>query len=469
MSHPGSAKPKAPLLRAESWLMLVIGFVFGLAAVVFVPPFVTFDGPNHYLRALQVSEGQIRAEAYSQRGIGGSIPHSHADFENTMLWNYYLRPGHNFMDRRQWETLSNQEAQTPGTRAVEFTNTAVYSPVNYMFQAAGMALAAGLSPAPLLANWLGCLFNLAGYLLLVVIALECLPRFRRGVLLLASSPLIVIQAASLSTDPINFALPLLVIALAWRLRTTEVGNPILEMLVLLALGILVTLLKPTLVGVLLCLPFIPARRMGCSGSAMTAGLIIYFVVVARVWLAWNGPYLDTDIARWFDPTRQPMSVHRQWLLDNPLRFAKPFFFMLRHDLVGQWPRLYGDPGDWVSAGVYSLNAGLSIVFLAGILACACWEAPVDRTWAAAMAAVALVLLVLTALAIWMAFGEVRMAFVPGLVGRYLLVPVLACAILWAERFHTGIPRLRNGLFWAALAANAVGLAAIVIPVAGRTW
>src|SRR5476649_445328 len=50
-------KEAAPLLRKESWAMLVVGFVFGLAAVVFVPPFVTYDGPNHFLRALQVSQG----------------------------------------------------------------------------------------------------------------------------------------------------------------------------------------------------------------------------------------------------------------------------------------------------------------------------------------------------------------------------------------------------------------------------
>ncbi|HZZ18703.1 MAG TPA: DUF2142 domain-containing protein [Opitutaceae bacterium] len=469
MSVPDTPKPKAPLLRQESWILLLVGFVFGLGAVVFVPPFVGFDGPNHYLRALQVSEGRARAHVYSERAVGGALPRSHTDFETTILWNFYLRPGHDYLDRRQWELLSSQESQIQGERDVEFTNTAVYSPVNYAFQAAGMALAAGLSPSPLLANWLGCLFNLAGYLLLVVIALECVPRFRRGILLLASSPLIFIQAASLSADPINFALPLLVIVLAWRLRTTDVANPVLEMLVLLLLGILVALLKPVMVAVLICVLFVPARRMGCSVSAKAATLFIYFVVIARVWLEWNGPYVDTDIARWFDPSRPPMEVHRQWLLDYPLRFAKPFLHLLRHDIVSQWPHFYGDPGDWVSAGAYPFNRILSVVFLVGFLACAKWEGATDGQWLAAMAATAYVLLYLMSLTIWMAFGEVRMDFVPGLVGRYFIIPVLAFGIVWAERFHSGLPRLRSDLFWAALVANAAGLAAIIIPVAARTW
>ncbi|HEY5228000.1 MAG TPA: DUF2142 domain-containing protein, partial [Opitutaceae bacterium] len=175
--QPGRAAK--PFLRSESWAMLVIGFVFGLAAVVFVPPFVTYDGPNHFLRALQVSRGGMRPVQFSERAVGGFLPRSHADFENTVLWNYYLRPDRTYMDRRMWEEISDQETLVAGARPVEFTNTAVYSPVNYAFQASGMWLAAGLSPSPLLANWIGCLFNLAGYLLLVVIAIECVPRFQR--------------------------------------------------------------------------------------------------------------------------------------------------------------------------------------------------------------------------------------------------------------------------------------------------
>jgi Predicted membrane protein (DUF2142) len=462
-------KEAAPLLRKESWAMLVVGFVFGLAAVVFVPPFVTYDGPNHFLRALQVSEGEMRPVQFSERAVGGILPRSHADFENTVLWNYYLRLDRSYMDRRQWEDLSNQEVSVTGSRPVEFTNTAVYSPVNYAFQACGMWLAAGLSPSPLLANWIGCLFNLAGYLLLVVIAIECAPRFQRGILLLASSPLIVVQAASLSADAINFALPLAVVAIAWRLREGEANYPRLEFAGLLGLGILVVLLKPVLAAVLLCLLFVPAARLGCSSRERLTVLGLYFFVAGCTWLGWNSTYFDTDIARWFDPSRPPMAVHKQWLLENPLRFARPFLSVLRHDLVAQWPHLYGDPGDWVSRASYPVNAALSFVFLAGFMGCGSWERRTDGSWALALFATALALIFLTALAIWMAFGAVRMDFVPGMVGRYLLVPALVCGIAWAECFHHGFGKLRNGLFWTALAANAAGLAVIVVPVAIRTW
>ncbi|HEY5229107.1 MAG TPA: DUF2142 domain-containing protein, partial [Opitutaceae bacterium] len=294
-------------------------------------------------------------------------------------------------------------------------------------------------------------------------------RFQRGILLLASSPLIVVQAASLSADAINFALPLAFIAIAWRLREGEADHPRPEFAVLLGLGILVALLKPVLIAVLPCLVLVPAARLGFSSRFKAAALGLYFLVLGCCWLAWNSPYFGTDIARWFDPSRASMAVHKQWFLENPLRFAKPFLSMLRHDLVAQWPHLYGDPGDWVSRASYPVNAALSLVFLAGFMGCGSWEKGTDRTWASGLFAAAFALMFLTALAIWMAFGAVRMDFVPGMVGRYLLVPALACGIAWAEWFHHGFGKLRKSLFWAALAANAVGLAAIIIPVASRTW
>jgi hypothetical protein len=437
--------------------------------MVLVPPVVTYDGPNHYLRALQVSEGHLRAERFSERAVGGTLPNSHIDFLNSILRNYYWGSGADFMERGQWEAISSQEERVPGERRVEFTNTAIYSPVNYAFQALGMRLAGSLSPSPLLANWTGCLFNLAGYLLLVFLAIECAPQYRRGILLLSSSPLLLIQAASLSADAVNYALPLLVLAWSWRLCVAEVSHPAREIAGVFALGLLVALLKPTLVAILPCLLLIPARRLGMSGLAKAAGLSAYFLLAAGVWYAWNRAYLDVDVARWYVPAREALAAKKQWLHEHPLGFATPFLSVLTHDLADQWPHLYGDPGDWISKGAYRLNAALSLVFLVGFLGCASWSGAPRRAWAAGMLAMAFVQVFLTALALWLAFGSVGMPVVPRFVGRYLFVPVLGFGMAWAEMLHGGYPRARSLLFWAALAANAAGLAAIVAPVALRTW
>jgi uncharacterized membrane protein len=416
-----------------------------------------------------VSEGHLRAERFSERAVGGILPSSHTDFLNSLLRSYYWSHNASFLNRGQWEAISSQEERVPGTRRVEFTNTAIYSPVNYAFQALGMRLADALSPSPLLANWVGCLFNLAGYLLLVVLAIECAPRFRRGILLLSSSPLLLVQAASLSADAINYALPLLVLAWAWRLRVCEVAHPARELAGALSLGLLVALLKPNLAAMLACFLLVPARRFAGAGLARAAGLSAYFLAVAGIWIAWNRANLDVDVARWYVPSREALSAKKQWFLANPIGFARPLAGVLTHDLTGQWSHFYGDPGDWVSSAVLRLNAALSLVFLAGFLGCASWIGAPSRAWAAGMLGTALVQIILTALALWLAFGAVGTDVVPRFVGRYLFVPVLGFGMAWAEMFHRGYPRARSLLFWAALAANAAGLAAIVAPMAARTW
>jgi uncharacterized membrane protein len=456
-------------LRIESRLAILIGVLFGIPAVIFVPPVATFDGPNHYLRALQVSEGQMRAERFSERAVGGILPRSHADFVNSMLWNYYWRAGADFMRRGQWQDLSSQEARVAGSRPVEFTNTAIYSPVNYAFQSTGMRLAAVLSPEPLLACRMGCLFNLAGYLLLVMLAIECTPRFQQGILLLATCPLLMTQAFSLSADAINFALPLLLFAWTWRLRFQDVKHPFGELAAVFSLGLLVTLLKPTLFVTLGCLVLVPARYFGGSRFAKAASLSLFSLVAAGVWFAWNRAYVDVDVARWFDPGRPAMAVQEHWFIGNPLRFAGPFLYLVTHDLAGLWPHLYGDPGSWISRDIYRFNAALSVIFLAGFLGCASWNERPSRAWAAGMLIISSALVLTTGLTLWLTFGAVGMGFIPGFVGRYLFVPVLGVGMAWAEFSHHGFLKTRKVLFWSALAANAVGLAAIVVPVAIRTF
>jgi hypothetical protein len=459
---------KLPLLK-ESRLVLLFGLVLGTPAAVLVPPLVTYDGPTQYFRALQVSEGTVRAGHGVDRALGGILPSSQCDFVTTLLWNYYTHPRRSFLDRERWHEISSQSATVQGSRPVEFTNTAIYSPVNYGFQALGVLVASGLSREPLLAVWMGCLFNLMGYLLLVVFAIECAPRFRRCILLMATTPLLLIQAASISADAINFALPLLVLAWTWRLRSDQVKHPRSEFISLLALGVLVALLKPTLFAILPCLLLVPARYFGGAPHAKALGLLGYFILVLGAWALWNRPYLDTDIALWFDRTGQPMAVQKELLRQNPLSFIPPFLNFLRHDLVGLWPHLYGDDGNWVSPRVYELNVFLSLVFLPGFLGSSLRSESADLAWAGGMAAVALGMLVLTALTLWVAFGNATMETIPDLAGRYLFLPAMGVGIACAEVFHRGKPRTWNALYLAALGANAAGLAAVIVPVAIRTW
>ena len=64
--------------------------------------------------------------------------------------------------------------------------------------------------SPLWASRAACGLSLPFYLTLVIFALETMPRFQTGLLLIATSPLLLIQSSTLSTDGINFAVLLCV-------------------------------------------------------------------------------------------------------------------------------------------------------------------------------------------------------------------------------------------------------------------
>jgi hypothetical protein len=453
-------------LRLESRLALLVGALFGLPAVFLVPPAATFDGPSHYFRALQVSQGRMRPEYYSETAVGGTLPRSHVDFVNTLWRSYWV--GRDFGTIPGWSALAARSLKDAGATRVEFTNTAIYSPANYALQATGMRAASWLTPSPLAAHWAACLCNLAGYLGLVVAAIELLPRFRWGALLLATCPLAVIQAASVSADPINFAAPLLVMASAWRLRAQAARASAVDLAVVLSAGLVTVLLKPTAAASLACVALIPGRHFG-PRRAKFGYLCAYFLCAAGAWYAWNRANMNVDVARWFEPDHPPLAAQKAWFIGDPRRFIEPFrYLLLANDLAPQWPHMFCDVGGWIPPGLYKPLSWLSLVVLAGLVACGSWREPADWRWAAVLAFQSFAILFLVALALWVSFGTVGAHHVPGFTGRYLPPIAMGLAAAGAEAWHSGLPRLRLGLSWAALAANCVGLTAILASIASRT-
>jgi uncharacterized membrane protein len=451
-------------LSAESRLLLLLGLAFGLPAVVLVPPAITYDGPSHYFRALQVSEGTVRATAFSARAVGGVLPAGHAAFING-LWSAYWHQ-HDVGTLGEWAVRSRQAGAQREREPVEFTNTAVYSPLNYLFAALGMRVATWLSPSPLLASRLGCLANLLGYLALMVLALERIPRYRAGLLLLSTSPLLLIQAASLSTDAVNHALPALLIAWVWAVRVQAPARPRQDLAVIAALSLLLALLKPTALVTLACLPWLPT---GLFGSLRAKAVFLGATILGAlaVWYLWNRANLTVDVAGWFDGSRLPAAAQQEWFLGDPRHFGPPFLHLLRYNLLPQWPHLFADVGGWIPDRLYLFLDVLSFVYLTALLLAPGWEGRTDWSWAAAMVAQAAATVVLLALTLWLAFGKREVVFVPGVVGRYLTVVVLGLAIAVAELWHHRLGRLRQGLFGLGLLGNAAGLAAILGSIGSR--
>ncbi len=449
-------------LSLESRLALLIGLFFGGWAVVVVPPVITFDGPGHFYRALQVTRGEFRAVTLAENRIGGTFAMKETAFIDG-LWTSYWQQ-HDFGTLARWAGLSRACLSRQGDRAADITNTAIESPANHLIQGLGMRFAAFFSRGPLWASQIGCLFNLLGYLSVIVATIEILPVFRRGFLLFAVSPLILIQAASLSHDAINFSLPALFIAVAWRLRVRPTPAPASVWFSVLTLGSLVALLKPVALANLACFLLVPTEVFGSVRRRMVT-LLILFGCAGALWLAWNLPYRNLDIAAAMDQARpaSATALQKQWVWSHPFSFLPVFGRFLKRDLWEQWPVFFGDVGGWISPGVQKQLAWLSLVFLLGLIGAEFNRAKRDVLWAGGLFMQGCILLFGTCFVCWLALGTVGLDVVPGLGGRYLLLVYFAFFAALLPLLPAGSERLRTLFFGVGLAANVGGLLAILIP------
>jgi uncharacterized membrane protein len=448
----------------EVRLALGIGVIFGVAAVLIVPPASVYDAPSHYFRALQISEGTLRPERYSERAVGGSLLRSHIEFVNTLWGQYWAQQS--FGSPSQWAALSRRSAADTDRARVEFTNTSIFSPANYAFQSLGIRLSTAFTDSPLWAHRMACLFNLGGYLLVVGAAIWRLPRNRRLFLLAATSPLNLWQAASVSADAINFALPLLFIAWILHLRSDGPSESLRGVAVVMGIGLLLALLKPNAIVLLASLLLIPGRCFG-RGLLKYWVLPLYFLCAAGLWMAWNHPNMTVDIARWYRPELPDLSVQKQYFLSHPLDFVSAFYRVVIHGLPSQLAPAYATVGAVIPDSVYRGLAYFALVFAVGLLACPNWEGGSDWAWSAGMLAQSLAIVAATALALWLAIGSPGDTMIPGYGGRYLPIPILCASLAWAEASHHGWPRARNGLFWMALGANCAALSVMLCSIGSR--
>ena len=453
-------------LKVESWIAIAFVAFFGGGCLLLVPPLITYDGPGHFYRSVQVSEGTLRPDKASAVDVGGTVPKRYGSFVD-VLWNSYWEK-HNFGNRRYWAALSRETAPDGGRRRIAFTNIAIYSPENYVFQALGIRCGKAFSRSPLLAERLAGVCNLLGYLLIIVLALEAMPFFERTLLLVATSPLLIVQAASVSADGINFALPALLLAFVARFRFVGPNGLRSSVWGVLLLAFAVAQLKPLSLCFSGIVILIPAEAFGGFWKkSLVLGTLAVAVVASWWW--WNHPYFDVDLPRFFDSRNHSSALTKAWFLKNPLRFLPALKDSLAHETWGEWTAFFGSVGGWITAGAIKYQAALSVVLLLSILACGSSKGPVDPVWAGSLLLQALVLFCGTALVLWLSYATVGERKVPYLGGRYLFLVYFVFLLSVAEFTKRFLPAWTSKCLWPGLAANAAFLVFLLGGLGARTF
>jgi uncharacterized membrane protein len=149
----------------------------GIALSFAVPVLDAADEVYHWQRAVQVSQGQLLADRHDlPNGYGGRIDTAALEFAGWAGRNFENSQTFSLSEARQAaEALASSEGRTPAS----FPSTASFTPLAYLPQAAGIALARGSGGNVFAQLMAGRIANLVVYLGLIAAAARLVPRGQR--------------------------------------------------------------------------------------------------------------------------------------------------------------------------------------------------------------------------------------------------------------------------------------------------
>ena len=270
-----------------SGVVLAVLAVLGVAAGVMLvaePPFIGPDELFHWHRVVQIAHGDWFSARLGPNSWGGAIDRDAFELSIAYLKKYV---GQEALPWRDARALAGALAlRTPGGVTVPFPSTGAFSPLAYLPQAAGVALGGWAGLDLMQQSYAGRAANLVFYLGLVGVILRVLPWGRIGVLAVMTLPGMLHVAGTLSADPLNLALPVLLVALVLRVRFAP-GGAGWALAAIVGLCGAVALLKPTLVAITPVVLLLPGAAFGGVGRAwgFRLGCVAVGGVLAYAWSA----------------------------------------------------------------------------------------------------------------------------------------------------------------------------------------
>lgn len=433
------------------------GLLVGFALLVATPPFQVPDEPAHFYRACAVSEGQLWAvrgeDEQGQAGLGAMLPASLQELGIGLKGDLPFHPERKIRPetiRRAFRVPLDEERRV----FVDYRTSAQYTPVPYLPQAVGIAIARGLGASPLGFLYAARIANLLVATALIFLGLRGLPSYSWLMTMLALTPMALFLRPSASADALSTAVAFLLVGIVARLAWgEEERGRWKDIAILTACSVALCLSKPVYVPLAFLALLIPATRFpgGRRGPAL---LLLGVMTAASFGLAMQTAGAIDLPLRPDAPVDRDRQVRDA--LADPLRVAGIVTedYLLRGDrYVAQ---IVGQLG-W-------LDANLPKPLLWGYAALLGLLALLDTRRAVAVAAWQRALMVLVALAIlglvsasqyatWTPYGA---DYVEGIQGRYFLPLAPAAAwIVHSRRFGVDPARLDKVLPWLSLLSLAV--------------
>jgi uncharacterized membrane protein len=314
---------RARTLQAATWF-LVLAMPAGLFLLFVVPPFQGLDEPNHFYRSYTIGQGVLSGV---HRGIrtGAWVPKCLPDYVDFQFRRAGGPGPFQTSEFIQQPTLCDAQQ----TAFVAFENTAYYSPVPYVAQAAVLAVGWRLTTYLPVLFYSGRLAAFATYLGLVFLALRLAPVGRSVLFLAGVWPMSLLVATTYSADGATIALALVLVACVLRARhQAGAGWPLFVLAGAVAVSL--ALSKSTYFVLAVLLLLIPGRLFPTWWASLAAKAAA-LALVALVSAGWYLHVRDITLAANFPAGAINPAKQIAFIVHHPLRYAR----FARDMLIGQ--------------------------------------------------------------------------------------------------------------------------------------
>jgi uncharacterized membrane protein len=320
---------------------LVAAILWGLVNIMLTPPFQVPDEPAHFFKALQVANGHFFPEVNNNH-IGGYFPKG----AETILLPYdslFHEMGkrisfHDIIEASKIRFDANTET------FIQFPTSARLFPMPYFPQVLGISLGKLIFHSPLIWLYLGRLFNLLTWIILIVFSIKLTPIHKWTMVILALLPMHINLAASLSADTFTNAISFLGIAIFLQIGLS--GHFIEKKPVFWMLAVLLLIALSKNVYVLIGLLFFivplskfPNRRFYLISIALTALVGLSGFLIGSYYTNWIYNLTDPGVPFFFhlSETLHQVDHHKQlgFILENPVDYLS----VLAGSLRNQWQAL----------------------------------------------------------------------------------------------------------------------------------
>ncbi|WP_158930665.1 DUF2142 domain-containing protein [Acidisphaera sp. S103] len=265
----------------------MLGLIGVLPLVFLTPPFQVPDEQQHFYRAYQLSELDLRG-VVRDGAAGAVLPSSLPELADRFLGTRAIHTDRPVRPTPLRETLKMLAKPLDPTRRefVDFSGAAFYSPLPYLPQAVAIAVGRGLGLGPLGLLYAARLVNGLAALLVAAAALRALPVGNMLLLVFGLLPMAVYEFASASPDAAMISAAFLFTATAMRARFRGRWTWKQVLLACVA-GCVFCPLKPVYAPLLVMgLPGVFRRRAAGHVIAVHAVLIATVLGATGLWLAY---------------------------------------------------------------------------------------------------------------------------------------------------------------------------------------